>query len=81
VGEWAYLAAINYLETDFGHDLSESSVGAIRWMQFEPGTWALHAVSADPSDRRAVPKSSGASQLDNVQTALDDYAKRQRLAA
>ena len=46
---WAYLAAINYVETSFGQDLSPSSQGAIGWMQFEPGTWAQYAVSADPT--------------------------------
>src|SRR5271167_2305849 len=46
---WAYLAAINYFETDFGHNLSVSSAGAVGWMQIEPGTWAQYAVSADPA--------------------------------
>jgi hypothetical protein len=46
---WAYLASINYTETDFGHNLATSSRGAIGWMQFEPGTWTRYAVSADPS--------------------------------
>jgi hypothetical protein len=52
---WAYLASINYTETDFGHDLSTSSTGAIGWMQFEPGTWSQYAVSADPSKPGAAP--------------------------
>ena len=38
-GGYAYLAAINYVETSFGTDLSTSSAGAIGWMQFEPDTW------------------------------------------
>jgi hypothetical protein len=42
---WAYLAAINRVETDFGQNLSVSSAGAIGWMQFEPGTWAKYGVS------------------------------------
>src|SRR5439155_20887264 len=46
---WAYLASINYTETDFGHNLATSSRGAIGWMQFEPGTWSQYGVSADPS--------------------------------
>jgi hypothetical protein len=33
---WAYLAAINEIETNFGHDLSTSTAGAIGWMQFTP---------------------------------------------
>ena len=52
---WAYLAAINYVETSFGQDLSPSSQGAIGWMQFEPGTWAQYAVSADPTKPGAPP--------------------------
>jgi hypothetical protein len=42
---WAYLAAINRVETDFGQNLSVSSADAIGWMQFEPGTWAKYGVS------------------------------------
>jgi hypothetical protein len=44
---WAWLAAINRVETDFGRDLSVSSAGAIGWMQFEPATWAAYGVDAD----------------------------------
>jgi hypothetical protein len=54
---YAYLAAINRVETQFGTDLQASSAGALGWMQFEPGTWGQYAVSitdsaapADPSD-------------------------------
>jgi hypothetical protein len=42
----AVLAAINEVETNFGQNLSTSSAGAIGWMQFEPGTWALYGVTA-----------------------------------
>jgi hypothetical protein len=46
---YAYLAAINDVETTFGTNLAVSSAGAIGWMQFEPATWALYAVSVtDP---------------------------------
>ena len=44
---WAWLAAINRVETDFGRDLSTSSAGAVGWMQFEPATWAAYGVDAD----------------------------------
>ncbi len=44
---WAWLAAINRVETDFGRDLSTSSAGAIGWMQFLPSTWAVYGVDAD----------------------------------
>jgi len=44
---WTVLAAINYVETDYGRDLSVSSAGATGWMQFMPATWAQYGVSAD----------------------------------
>lgn len=49
---WAYLAAINRIETDFGRNLSTSSAGAIGWMQFLPATWAIYGVDADHDRRR-----------------------------
>ena len=58
---YAYLAAINKVETEFGTDLAVSSAGAIGWMQFEPGTFAQYAVSvtnprapADPDARKLL---------------------------
>ena len=42
---WAYLAAVNNVETDFGQNISTSSAGAVGWMQFEPGTWATYGVT------------------------------------
>jgi hypothetical protein len=51
----AMLAAVNYIETSFGRNLSTSSTGAEGWMQFEPGTWAQYGVSADPSKPGAPP--------------------------
>jgi len=44
---WTVLAAINYIETDYGGDLIVSSAGAIGWMQFIPATWAQYGISAD----------------------------------
>ena len=49
---WAYLAAINRIETDFGHNLSTSSAGAVGWMQFMPSTWASYGVDADHNGKR-----------------------------
>ena len=49
---WAWLAAINRIETDFGRDLSTSSAGAVGWMQFEPSTWAAFGVDANHDGRR-----------------------------
>ena len=48
---WAYLAAINEVETNFGQNLSTSSRGAVGWMQFEPDTWLLYGVTpaGDPA--------------------------------
>lgn len=48
---WNVLAAINYVETDFGRDLSASSAGAIGWMQFEPGTWVKYGIAVDHASR------------------------------
>ena len=52
---WAYLAAINEIETNFGHNLSTSTAGAVGWMQFMPATWARYQVSADPAKPGAPP--------------------------
>jgi murein DD-endopeptidase MepM/ murein hydrolase activator NlpD len=44
---WRVLASINALESNYGHDLSVSSAGAMGWMQFMPGTWRQWAVDAN----------------------------------
>ena len=44
---WQILAAINWIETDYGSNLNTSSAGAIGWMQFIPGTWQQYAITAD----------------------------------
>jgi hypothetical protein len=44
---WQILAAINWIETDYGANLNTSSAGAIGWMQFMPGTWQRYGVAAD----------------------------------
>lgn len=47
---YAYLAAINNVETTFGTNLAVSSTGAVGWMQFEPATFAEYGVSiTDPT--------------------------------
>jgi soluble lytic murein transglycosylase-like protein len=51
---WSVLAAINKIETDFGHNLGPSSAGAVGWMQFMPATWRAYSVDAD-GDGRANP--------------------------
>jgi len=39
---WAYLAAINFIETRFGRDVGTSTAGAQGPMQFEPATWTQY---------------------------------------
>ncbi len=46
---WQILAAINWIETDYGRDLSVSSAGAMGWMQFLPSTWRRWGVDATGS--------------------------------
>jgi hypothetical protein len=48
---WKVLAAINFVETDYGRNLSVSSAGAIGWMQFMPDTWRMYGVDADGHGR------------------------------
>lgn len=51
--DWAYLAAINFIETDFGRNTDVSSAGAQGPMQFLPTTWALYGGGGnilDPGD-------------------------------
>jgi hypothetical protein len=55
---YAYLAAVNKVETGFGTNIAESSAGAIGWMQFEPATYTEYSrvpgatpdTPADPDD-------------------------------
>ena len=49
---WAWLAAVNRIETDFGRNLATSSAGAVGWMQVEPGTWAQYGDDGDGDGRR-----------------------------
>ncbi len=46
---WPVLAAINEIETDYGHDLNVSPAGALGWMQFLPTTWIEYGVDATAS--------------------------------
>ncbi len=48
---WRILAAINWIETDYGRNLNVSSAGAIGWMQFMPATWLEWGISADGHGR------------------------------
>ncbi len=46
---WQVLAAINWIETDYGRNLSVSSAGAVGWMQFLPSTFKRWGVDATGS--------------------------------
>ncbi|HTX44828.1 MAG TPA: lytic murein transglycosylase [Solirubrobacteraceae bacterium] len=48
---WRVLAAINFIESDYGRNMSTSSAGAIGWMQFEPSTWLRYGVDVDHRGR------------------------------
>jgi hypothetical protein len=43
----AVLAAINFVETDFGQNMATSSAGANGWMAFLPSTWEVWGVDGD----------------------------------
>lgn len=45
--DWSYLAAINFIESNFGRVKDNSSAGAIGPMQFEPGTWQEYGQGGD----------------------------------
>ena len=44
--DWRVLAAINRVETNFGHNTNVSSAGAVGWMQFLPSTWRRWGTDA-----------------------------------
>ncbi|HET7018776.1 MAG TPA: transglycosylase SLT domain-containing protein [Streptosporangiaceae bacterium] len=51
---WSYLAAINFIETDFGRIKGPSSTGAQGPMQFEPATWASYGHGSIYNPRDAI---------------------------
>jgi membrane-bound lytic murein transglycosylase B len=51
---WSYLAAINFVETDFGRIAGPSSAGAQGPMQFLPATWAIYGRGDIHSPRAAI---------------------------
>lgn len=51
--DWTYLAAINFIESDFGRDVGPSGAGALGPMQFEPATWGEYGAGGDVMDPRA----------------------------
>lgn len=52
--DWTYLAAINYVETDFGRVLGPSVTGAEGPMQFEPETWSEYGAGSVMSPQDAI---------------------------
>jgi membrane-bound lytic murein transglycosylase B len=48
--DWATLAAINFVETDFGRITGTSDAGAQGPMQFIPATWAAYGAGGDIRD-------------------------------
>lgn len=51
---WTYLAAINFVETDFGRIAGPSSAGAQGPMQFMPATWASYGHGDIHRPRAAI---------------------------
>lgn len=51
---WSYLAAINFVETDFGRITGPSSAGAQGPMQFLPATWAIYGHGGIYRPRDAI---------------------------
>lgn len=51
---WSYLAAINFVETDFGRIAGPSTAGAQGPMQFMPATWAVYGHGDIRNPRAAI---------------------------
>jgi membrane-bound lytic murein transglycosylase B len=49
---WSLLAAVNFVESDFGRVRSASAAGAQGPMQFLPATWRRYGLRGDVHDPR-----------------------------
>ena len=74
---WFYLAAINFIETDFGRVAGPSTAGAQGPMQFLPATWAIygHGSIHRPQDAilAAAHLLAGHGAAQNIAAALYAY--------
>ena len=74
---WFYLAAINFVETDFGRVAGPSTAGAQGPMQFLPATWAIYGHGSIHRPKDAITAAAhllaahGAAQ--NIAAALHAY--------
>lgn len=51
---WSLLAAINSIESDFGHNNGPSSAGALGPMQFMPATWRHYGLDANNDGHKNI---------------------------
>ena len=70
--DWTYLAAINYVESDFGRTNGPSASGALGPMQFMPGTWQEIGAGDISSPHDSI---MAAGRLLRLNGAPADYAQ------
>jgi membrane-bound lytic murein transglycosylase B len=70
--EWTYLAAINYVESDFGRTNGPSSAGALGPMQFLPSTWQTYGAGDIMNPRDSI---TAAAYYLSAQGAPENYER------
>jgi hypothetical protein len=74
---WFYLAAINFVETDFGRVAGPSTAGAQGPMQFLPATWAIYGHGSIHRPKNAILAAAhllaGHGAADNIAAAVHAY--------